>query len=127
MSKIFLLRSLHLTLERVPMNLRESFDKRVNGIGNHIKDNFMYVLVLARILVPELTPDYNFSKMFSSDMVLKIEEAKRFASNYQEEKLTLYDRQIILGALDQLGVVPGQIESVVTFIKLRLKEIEVTT
>ncbi|RLN25179.1 hypothetical protein C2845_PM07G34580 [Panicum miliaceum] len=127
MSKFFLLRSLHLTLERVPKNLRESFDKRVNGIGNHIKDNFMYVLVLARILVPDLTPDYNFSKIFSSDMVLKIEEAKRFASNYQEERLTLYDRQIILGALDQLGVVPGQIESVVAFIKLRLKEIEVPT
>ncbi|CAL5017012.1 unnamed protein product [Urochloa decumbens] len=125
MSKVFLLRSLHLTLERVPRNLRESFDKRVNGIGNYIKDNFMYVLVLARILVPELTPDYNFSKIFSSDMVLNIEAAKIFASNYQEERLTLYDRQIILGALDQLAVVPGQIESAVTFIKLRLKEIEV--
>ncbi|CAL5031876.1 unnamed protein product [Urochloa decumbens] len=125
MSKVFLLRSLHLTLEWVPRNLRESFDKHVNGIGNYSKDNFMYVLVLARILVPELTPDYNFSKIFSSDMVLNIEAAKIFASNYQEERLTLYDRQIILGALDQLGVVPRQIESVVSFIKLHLKEIEV--
>lgn len=65
--------------------------------------------------------------MFSPDMVLKIEEAKRFASNYQKERLTLYDIQILLGALDQLGVVPGQIESAVAFIKLRLKEIEVGT
>lgn len=66
MSKIFLLRSLDLTLERVPKDLRKSFDRYVNGIGEHIKDDFLYVLVLARILVPELTHNYDFSKVIYS-------------------------------------------------------------
>lgn len=79
MSKFFLLRSLVLTSERVPENLRKSFDRHVNGIGNYIKDNFKYVLVLARILVPELTPNYNFSKV---NILNIFSDNYRFISTY---------------------------------------------
>lgn len=61
--------------------------------------------------------------MFPSDTTLKIEAAKRFAANC-EERPTLNERMMILGALDRLGVVHGQIESTATYIKLRLKELE---
>uniref|UniRef100_A0A0A9DG18 Uncharacterized protein n=1 Tax=Arundo donax TaxID=35708 RepID=A0A0A9DG18_ARUDO len=124
MSKILLLHSLDKTLDVAPKNLRLAFDEHVNGIGNHIKDDVAYVQVISKILITELTPKYDFSEMFSDDLVLKIEEANRVASSYREKELTLYDRQIILGALDQLPIILAQIESLVMQIKLRLETVK---
>jgi hypothetical protein len=62
-SEIGLLRYVDTTLEQVPKTLRESFDKHVCRIGESIEDDLDYGRVLARILVPELAPQYDFSKV----------------------------------------------------------------
>ncbi|WVZ88030.1 hypothetical protein U9M48_034590 [Paspalum notatum var. saurae] len=47
---------LNITLKKVPKILRESYDEYVCKIGDSIQNNLKYAEVLARILVPELTP-----------------------------------------------------------------------
>ena len=61
--KFGLLHYLNITLKQVPRMLRESYDDHVCRIGEHIKSNSMYARVLARILVPELAPEYDFCKV----------------------------------------------------------------
>ena len=62
-SETGLLRYVDTTLEQVPNTLRESFDEHVCRIGESIEDDLDYAKVLARILVPELTPQYDFLKV----------------------------------------------------------------
>ncbi|XP_039797606.1 probable nucleolar protein 5-1 [Panicum virgatum] len=116
--KIGLLHYLNITLKQVPRMLRESYGDHVCRIGEHIKSNSMYARVLARILVPELAPEYDFCKMLSPDLALKIQEADKSATKYRDEQLTMHDREIIMGALSILLSVPKQRDDIMICVKL---------
>ncbi|WVZ88029.1 hypothetical protein U9M48_034590 [Paspalum notatum var. saurae] len=109
---------LNITLKKVPKILRESYDEYVCKIGDSIQNNLKYAEVLARILVPELTPVYDFSKMFSPDLVIKIQEAEKGATQYRKEKLVMRDRETIYGGLKHLVTVPNQRDDLMTRVKL---------
>jgi len=59
-SEMGLVQYLNITLKKVPKILRESYDEYVCKIGDSIQNDLKYAKVLARILVPELTPVYDF-------------------------------------------------------------------
>jgi len=71
-SEMGLVQYLNITLKKVPKILRESYDEYVCKIGDSIQNDLKYAKVLARILVPELTPVYDFSKVNGCFNVLNI-------------------------------------------------------
>lgn len=62
--------------------------------------------------------------MFSSDLALKIQEANECATQYQEEKNSMNDREMIMGALSHLLAVPKQRNEIM--IRLKLMESKLT-
>jgi len=117
-SEMGLVQYLNITLKKVPKILRESYDEYVCKIGDSIQNDLKYAKVLARFLVPELTPVYDFSKMFSPDLVMKIQEAEKGATQYRKEKLVMRDRETIFGGLSHLVTVPKQRDDIMTRVKL---------
>nr|TKV92997.1 hypothetical protein SEVIR_9G198100v2 [Setaria viridis] len=105
-SEISLLRYADTTLEQVPRTLRESFDEHVCRIGESIENNLEY------------------ARMFSSDLALKIQEANECATQYQDEKISMNDREMIMGALSHLLAVPKQRNEIM--IRLKLMESKLT-
>lgn len=69
-SDVGLLRYLDITLEKVPKILREKFDQHVCQIGERIENDLKYAKVLAKILVPELSPKFDFRKVNESLNIL---------------------------------------------------------
>jgi len=56
--------------------------------------------------------------MFSPDLVMKIQEAEKGATQYRKEKLVMRDRETIFGGLSHLVTVPKQRDHVMTRVKL---------
>ncbi|CAL4886463.1 unnamed protein product [Urochloa decumbens] len=117
-SEMGLAQYLNLTLKEVPKILRESFDEHVCRIGDSIENDLKYARVLSRILVPELAPKYDLSKIVSHDLALKIQEAERVATQYRKEVLTMRNRETIIESLAHLLAVPKQRDDVMTQVKL---------
>jgi hypothetical protein len=55
--------------------------------------------------------------MFPLDLALKIEEADKHATKYRYEKLSMHDREIIMGALSHLLAVPKQRNEIMIRVK----------
>ncbi|CAL4886467.1 unnamed protein product [Urochloa decumbens] len=117
-SEMGLAQYLNITLKEVPKILRESFDEHVCRIGDSIENDLKYARVLSRILVPELAPKYDLSKIVSHDLALKIQEAERVATQYRKEVLTMRNRETIIESLAHLLAVPKQRDDVMTQVKL---------
>ncbi|CAO2172000.1 unnamed protein product [Urochloa humidicola] len=117
-SQIGLLHYRDITLKQVPKILRESFDEHVCRLSEHIENDLMYARVLARVLVPELAPKYDFFKLFSRDLALEIQKAYDCATQYRHKQLTMEDRQTIMGALSTLLSVPEQRDAIMISVKL---------
>ncbi|CAN6273727.1 unnamed protein product [Urochloa humidicola] len=117
-SEMGLAQYLNITLKEVPKILRESFDEHVCRVGDSIENDLKYARVLSRILVPELAPKYDFSKIVSHDLELRIQEAERVADQYRKEKLTMRNRETIIESLAHLLAVPKQRDDVMTQVKL---------
>ncbi|RCV31951.1 hypothetical protein SETIT_6G219500v2 [Setaria italica] len=100
MSEIGLAQYLNLTLKQVPKISRESFDEHVCRIGDSIEN------------------DLKYARMFSPDLLLKIQKADRVATQYREEKLTMHNRETIVGGLTHLLAVPKQRDDIMTQVKL---------
>jgi hypothetical protein len=71
MSKMGLAQYLNITIKQVSKILR-SYDEYVLKIGESIKNDQIYARVLAKILVPELAPDYDLSKVNECFDILNI-------------------------------------------------------
>ncbi|CAM0149255.1 unnamed protein product [Urochloa decumbens] len=117
-SEMGLAQYLNITLKEVPKILRESFDEHVCRIGDSIENDLKYARVLSRILVPELAPKYDLSKIVSHDLALKIQEAERVATQYRKEVLTMRNRETIIESITHLLAVPKQRDDVMTQVKL---------
>ncbi|CAL4959104.1 unnamed protein product [Urochloa decumbens] len=75
----------HVLVYHLGKDLREACDKLVPGIGGMIEDNLLYAKVMAKILIPKLVKDWEFSMSFPSDMVLKLQKAAATADDARKQ------------------------------------------
>lgn len=115
-SKFGFLRYLDLNLETFPKELLRSFDEYV-GIGETVKDGLDYAKVLASVLVPDLVKKYGFSETFSSELAMKLHQAKEHQEKRGDD-LTMADIEKIMGILDYLLNVPELRDKILMDVKL---------
>uniref|UniRef100_A0A0A9CR92 Uncharacterized protein n=1 Tax=Arundo donax TaxID=35708 RepID=A0A0A9CR92_ARUDO len=89
-SQLGFVRYLEISSKEIANKLRESFDKHVCNIGESIEDDLNYTKVLARILVPEIATEFNFSQMFSGELALKVQEAEKSECVTEYRKKQVY-------------------------------------
>ncbi|CAL4978612.1 unnamed protein product [Urochloa decumbens] len=75
----------HVLVYHLGKDLREACDKLVPGIGGMIEDNLLYAKVMAKILIPKLVQDWEFSMSFPPDMVLKLQKAAAAADDVRKQ------------------------------------------
>ncbi|CAL4966134.1 unnamed protein product [Urochloa decumbens] len=75
----------HVLVYHLGKDLRKACDKLVHGIGGMIEDNLLYAKVMAKILIPKLVKDWEFSMSFPSDMVLKLQKAAAAADDARKQ------------------------------------------
>ncbi|CAL4949547.1 unnamed protein product [Urochloa decumbens] len=92
----------HVLLYHVGKDVREACDKLVPGIGEMIEDDMLYAKVMAKILIPELKEDWEFSMSFAPDMVLKLQRVlKSYADRCaRQQKLQMTGKRCHTDVVD---------------------------